>query len=53
VPSEDGVRCDDLGDFLQSFLSQLLADLGQSLALPIAQPHTTRDLVAQDAIFGH
>src|SRR3989442_15988950 len=32
VPSENGVGLDDLGDFLQGFLPQLLADLRQGLA---------------------
>ena len=53
VPGEDGVRFDDRGDFLQGFLAQLLANLGQGLALAIAQAYTTFALVAKHAMFGH
>src|SRR5712691_9198260 len=35
VPGEAGVGLDDLGDFLQCFLSQLLGDLRQGLALAV------------------
>ena len=53
VPSEDGIGFDDLRDFLQGFLSQLLADLRQGLALAITQPYTSLELIAENAIFGH
>src|SRR6266851_1200090 len=53
MPGEDGVRFDDFRHFRQRLLPQLLADLGEGLALAIAQAYTTFDLVAQDAIFGH
>src|SRR5207249_2228044 len=53
VPGEDGVGLDDLGDFLQRFLSQLLGDLREGLASAVTQPYATFDLVAEDAIFGH
>ena len=53
VPAENRVGLDDRGHFLQGLLAQLLADLGQGLALAITQPHTPCDLVAQDAIFRH
>jgi hypothetical protein len=53
VPGEDGVRFDDVGHCLQGFLPQLLADGGQRRAFAIRQPHTARDVVAQDAILRH
>jgi hypothetical protein len=53
VPSENGVGLDDLDDFLQGFLPQLLADLRQGLALAVTQPHTSLELIAENAIFGH
>jgi hypothetical protein len=37
VPGEDGVGFDDGGDFFQRSLPQLLTDLGQGLALAIAE----------------
>jgi hypothetical protein len=42
-----------MGDFLQSLLPQLLADLCQGLALAVTQPGAPCDLVAQDAILRH
>src|SRR6266487_4053481 len=51
MPGEDGVRCDHLRDFRQCLLPQLLTDCGERLAFAICQPHTARDLVAQDASF--
>ena len=53
VPAENRVGLDDRGHFLQGLLAQLLADLGQGLALAVAQPDTPLDLMAEDAIFGH
>jgi hypothetical protein len=53
VPGEDGVRFDDGGHFRQRLLAQLLANLGQGLALGIAQAYATFNLVAKHAIFGH
>ena len=53
MPSEDGVRFDDCRHFRQRLPPQLLAYLGQGLALASAQAYTTFDLVAQQAIFGH
>jgi hypothetical protein len=53
MPTENGLGFDDRGDFLQGLLPQLLTDLGEGLALAIRSAHTARDLVAQDAIFGH
>src|SRR5215470_12737467 len=51
MPGEDSVRCDNLRYFRQGLLPQLLTDCGKRLAFAICQPHTPRDLVAQDAIF--
>jgi hypothetical protein len=53
VPAENGLGFDDIGDFLQSLLPQLLADLRQGLALAVTQPDAPCDLVAQDAILRH
>ena len=53
VPREDGVGCDDCGHLGQCLLSQPLPDLGEGLALPITQPHTPWDLLAQEPIFCH
>jgi hypothetical protein len=53
VPAENRVGLDDLRHFLQSLLSQPLADLGQGLALAVTQPHAPFDLIAQDAILRH
>src|SRR5437588_7987206 len=38
IPAENGIGLNNLGHFFQSLLSQLLADLGQGLALLVAQP---------------
>jgi hypothetical protein len=53
VPGEDGVGCDDLRDFLQGLLAQLLADHRQGLALAVTQSETPLELVAQDAVLRH
>jgi hypothetical protein len=53
VPAENRVGFDDIGDFLQGLLPQLLADLGEGFALAIAQPHTPLDLVTQQTILRH
>src|SRR5881397_2070802 len=53
VPAEDRVRLDDSGHLRQCLFAQLLTNLGQGLALAISQPHTTFDLAAKNAIFGH
>ena len=53
MPAKNRVRLDDRGHVLEGLLAQLLADLGQSLALAITQPHASLDLVAQDAILRH
>ena len=50
VPGQNGVGCNDRCHLLQRLLPQLLADLGQRLALLVAQPHALWDLLAQDAI---
>jgi hypothetical protein len=38
---------------IQSFLTELFADLSQRLALGITELYTSLDLVAQDTVFGH
>ena len=53
VPAEHGIRCDEVRDFLQGLLPQLVADLSQGLALTVAQPEAPLDLAAQDAILRH
>ena len=53
MPGQDGVRFDDGGHFRQRLLAQLLSNVGEGLALAIAQAYTTFDLVTQHAIFGH
>jgi hypothetical protein len=53
VPAENGLRFDDGSDFLSSLLPQLLADLGQGLALAVTQSDAPCDLGAQDAILRH
>jgi hypothetical protein len=53
LPTEDGVGLDHMRDCFQSFLAQLLTDLGQGLALGVIEPDSPLDLVTQDAIFGH
>src|SRR5256885_12710552 len=51
VPGEDRVGCDDACDLRQRLLAQLLANLGQNLALTIAQVYPACDLEAQHAVF--
>jgi hypothetical protein len=51
VPGQDRVGLDEARHFRQGSLPQLLADRGQRRAFAIRQPHTARDLTAQDAIF--
>jgi hypothetical protein len=46
MPGEDGGGFDDGGDFLQRSLPQLLTDLGQGLALAIAESYAPLDLAA-------
>jgi hypothetical protein len=53
MPSENRVGLDDGGHFLQGLLAQPLANLGQGLAIAIAQAYATFDLVTKHAIFGH
>jgi len=53
VPAKNRVGCDDGGHFLQGWLPQPLTDFGQRLTCAIRQPHTARDLVAKNTIFGH
>src|SRR6266511_2908719 len=53
VSAKHHVGLDDLGNVLEGWLPQLLADVGQRLAFAIRQAHTARDLVAQDAILRH
>jgi hypothetical protein len=52
MPSQDRLRPNDLGHFLQSFSPQTFADLGQGPALRIAQAQPAFDLVSQDPVFG-
>jgi hypothetical protein len=53
VPGENRVRLDQARHLLQRLLPQFLAELGQRLTLPLAQPDAPCDLVAQNAIFHH
>src|SRR5713101_5307314 len=53
MPSEKRVGLDDRGHFLQGLLPQPLANLGQDLAIAIAQAYATFDLVTKHAIFSH
>jgi hypothetical protein len=46
MPRQDGVRCDDRGDFFQCLFTELLTDLGQRSALGIIELKPTFDLVA-------
>ena len=50
MPDEDGLGCDELGDFLQGLLAQLLTDFRQGLALAVTQPETLLDLVAENPV---
>ena len=47
VPAENRVGFDDVGDFLQYLLAQLMTDFRQSVALTITELHTPLDLVAE------
>lgn len=47
VPAEHRVGLDEVGDFRQRLLAQLLADVHQRLALAIAEVHTPLDLIAE------
>jgi hypothetical protein len=53
VPAQEGIGLDDGGNVLQRLLAQRLANVGQRLTFTLRQPHTTYELVAQEAIFGH
>jgi hypothetical protein len=53
LPGENRCRFDDPGNVFQSFLTELLADFSQCLALGITELYTSLDLVAQDTVFGH
>src|SRR5713101_7080394 len=44
VPAENRVRLDDLGDFRQGLLPQLLTNLGQGFALAVVQSEAPLDL---------
>ena len=50
VPAEPGVGLDDRGDFRQGVLPQLLAHLGEGLALAVVQPEAPLDLAASHAV---
>jgi hypothetical protein len=47
------VSGDHMRHFFQRLLAPLLVDLGERCALAVSQPHTARDLSAQDAILCH
>src|SRR4029450_8111251 len=44
VPAKNRLGLDDVGDFLQSLLAQLLTDLGKGLALAVTQSYTSLEL---------
>jgi hypothetical protein len=46
VPGKDRVGFDETGHFFQRLLAQLLANLRQRLAFPIAQLYAAFDLLA-------
>jgi hypothetical protein len=50
MPGKDGGRRGNGGNLCQGLLAQLHTNLSEFLALIIGQPHTTVDLVAQEAI---
>ena len=50
VPGEDGGRRGNGGNLCEDLLAQLHTNLSEFLALIIDQPHTTIDLVTQEAI---
>src|SRR5262245_48590124 len=51
VPGEDGLGLDDGGHVSQGLPLELFPNLGQRLPLAVAQPYTTRDLLAEDTVF--
>src|SRR5467141_1144363 len=53
VPGEDGGGFDDGRHCLERLFAQLVADFGQRRAFAICQPHTTSELMAQEAILCH
>ena len=53
MPGQDGVGVDDVGDFFQDFLPQLLADGGQRFAFAVTQSDAPLDLVAKDTVLRH
>jgi len=53
MPSQDGVRFDDGGDFIQRRFTKLLANFGQGAPLSISELDPAFNLVAQDTIFRH
>jgi hypothetical protein len=46
VPAKNRVGLDNLGDFFQGLLAQLLADVRQGLSFAVTQPEAPLDLVA-------
>src|SRR5947208_16317073 len=50
VPAKNRIGLDDLRDFLESLLAELLADARQGLTFAVTQPDAPLDLVAYDAI---
>jgi hypothetical protein len=53
VPAEHRVGLDKLGHCLQGRLAELLAEIGQGLALAITQQDASFDLMAQYPVFCH
>jgi len=53
VPAKNRLGFDDLGDFRQGFLAQLLADLGQGLARAVTQLEAPVHLVTEHPVFRH
>jgi hypothetical protein len=50
VPSQDGVGLGNRRNLCQGLLAQLLANLGECLAIAIRELHTTSDLLTENAI---
>jgi hypothetical protein len=50
VPAKNRVGLDNLGDFFQGLLAQLLADVRQGLSFVVTQPEAPLNLVAYEAI---
>jgi hypothetical protein len=50
VPRENRLGCHNTGHLFQCLSAQLLANLGERLALSVCQAHTTRNLLAGHAI---